>query len=82
MNKYIEIDNRMFIRFKSQNLWLEIESDNSRVYSYKTYIGFIDWQNHIFNTWGYKRYSRTTSKQITTLCKYYGLKLNKIEELL
>lgn len=80
MYKYREINNRLYIRFRYKNLWIELESDFPIVYSYDTKIGFIDWQNHIFKTWGYRRYSSTTSKQITALCNYYKLQRIDIKE--
>ena len=80
MNKYCEINGRLYIRFMSKEMWIELESDFPGVYSYKTRIGFIDWQNKLLYTWGYRRYSRTTSKQITQLCNYYKLARCDIEE--
>ena len=80
MKKYRKINDIDFIRFQDKNMWIEMESDFPFVYSYDTKIGFIDRQNGVFKTWGYGKYSSTTSKQITILCKFYKLKRQDIEE--
>ena len=72
--KYLkEINGRNYWRFRHCNLWIECDTDSSRVYSYDTYIGYIDFIDKIFYTWGYATYSRTTSKQITMLCNTYDI---------
>lgn len=43
------------------------------VYSYTTLIGYADLNSHRFYTWGYGRYSKTTSKQITMFCNELSL---------
>ena len=61
-------------RVKSRDCWIEENATRSNVYSYNTLIGFVNWQDKTFHTWGYGAYSRTTSKQITQLCNEYKLK--------
>lgn len=43
------------------------------VKSYNTIIGFYDKTAGLFWTWGYRSYSPTTSKHITTLCNTHDL---------
>ena len=62
------IDGSKYKRVHSREMWIQENCQRSYVYSYETLIGFVDWQNKIFYTWGYRRYSTTTSKQITQLC--------------
>lgn len=81
MKKYRKINDIKFARFDNKNLWLQIGSTSPIVYSYDTEIGYIDFKNGVFNTWGYGRYSSTTSKQITQLCNRFKLKRNDIGEI-
>ena len=69
------------IRYKHRNMWLEDTDSNLQwVYSYDTPIGIIDWDEMVFHTWGYHRYSTTTSKQITMLCREQHLERHDICE--
>ena len=74
------INGKQFIQFNHMNAWIEIDKTKTlptslEVYSYDTLIGYIyrDNSQADFVTWGYKTYSRTTSKQITTICNQWAL---------
>lgn len=67
-------------RYKQRNMWIENDCNPSGVWSYNTYIGVIDWDEMVFYTWGYHRYSTTTSKQITMLCREQHLERCDISE--
>lgn len=61
-----------YTRYKHRNMYIENTPSIGDLYgvaSYSTLIGYIDWENRIFLTWGYSRYSVTTSRQITQLCR-------------
>lgn len=75
------INGAKYKRVHYREMWLQESSQLSYVYSYKTLIGFVNWQNKTFYTWGYGRYSKTTSKQITQLCNEFKLTRKDIEEV-
>lgn len=74
------INGRKYYRYCYRNMWIEYDYACSRVYSYDTFIGLLDWQKKVFKTWGYGRYSSTTSKQITMLCHELDLLRVDIEK--
>ena len=75
--KYRYIAGDKYKQFRSMNLWIECDTKIAMVVSYDTPIGIIRFYDNTFTTWGYGRYSRTTSKQITILCA--SLKLKRID---
>lgn len=56
-------------QYKRREMYIVPGYPISVVFSYKTYIGWIDYEKAKFYTFGYGRYSTTTSKQITMLCR-------------
>ena len=81
MKYHKEINGRNYYRFRHCDLWIETETDTPKVYSYDTLIGYIDFIDKSFFTWGYGTYSRTTSKQITTLCNTYNITRRDIPKI-
>lgn len=69
-----------FKRYKQRNMWIETKGKIRAVFSYDTHIGYIFDNTNTFVTWGYSRYSSTTSKQITQLCHEQSLKRVDINE--
>lgn len=74
------INGKQYIQFNHMNAWVEIDKTKTlptilEVYSYDTLIGYIyrDNSHADFITWGYRTYSCTTSKQITTICNQWAL---------
>lgn len=53
--------------------------DINLVMSYDTIIGYIV-DSKVLITWGYRTYSRTTSKQITQLLDDYDLRICKVRK--
>lgn len=50
------------------------------VMSYDTIIGFLSMKDSKFITWGYSKYSCTTSKQITQLCNEQNYTMKKVSK--
>lgn len=69
-----------FKRYKNRNMYIQDIDDVCAVVSYETLIGYLFTKTKIFATWGYSRYSTTTSKQITQLCHELGYKRVDISE--
>lgn len=64
-------------QYKHRNMYFGEEdlAGFTPVWSYSTLIGYISKYHNTFYTWGYGRYSRTTTKQITMLCHEKRLEL-------
>ena len=70
------LSQRNLKRYKHREMYIEATSERFRgVWSYYTLIGYIDAKTQTFYSWGYRRYSSTTSKQITMLIREQNLRL-------
>ena len=67
-------------RYKRREMYLHNNGRFTAVWSYATLIGYIDTRTNTFYTWGYRRYSTTTSKQITMLIREQNLRLVQKDE--
>ena len=67
-------------RYKQREMYTQNNGRFTAVWSYATLIGYIDTQTNTFYTWGYRRYSRTTSRQITQLIREQNLRLVQKDE--
>ena len=67
-------------RYKQREMYTRNNGRFTAVLSYATLIGYIDTRTNTFYTWGYRRYSTTTSKQITMLIREQNLRLVQKDE--
>ena len=72
-----KIEGTTYIQVQHKNLYVELPIDINanvlKVVSYDTIIGYIDKTRSLFITWGYRKYSATTTRHITHICKEYSL---------
>ena len=78
-----EIEGTKYTRLQHKQLYVEFLNHTYenviKVASYDTVIGYIDTIRSLFVTWGYRKYSATTTRHITQICKGYGLERLDVE---